>query len=160
MYDVLAVVGVWSISLIVAFLSVRQAKGIDWYAPISSKWKMTMTLINISIGLGGMMLVFLVVPGRLWKVIVTSVICIIISCFFIFQYILSSRKPEYTDMDRTAQNESIESVQNGIEEDSNEKNTLLDVFSKILTVFNVTFLFTNIIYVLGAYEFLDRKSVV
>lgn len=49
MIDIIASFIMWFISLVVAFVCIRQPKGIDWYAPISKKQKMIMSLINLSI---------------------------------------------------------------------------------------------------------------
>lgn len=146
MNDIIAVVGVWLVSLVSAFISVRQPKGVDWYAPISNKQKMIMTFINISIGLLVVILTFLIIPGQLWKIVVTSGAYIIIVLFFLFYSYSENDKKKMGTPDNGDEDIDKDNISD------NGKDTLLDIFSKILTVFNSMFLLMNIAYMLYVYD--------
>lgn len=129
MVDIITVTGIWSVSLIFAFVSVRQPKGVDWYAPIGNKMKMIMTFINISIVLIVMVQIFLAIPKQLWKIGVVSLICLAIIFYLCFNKKIPKSKNTSTNYD----------------------NTLLDNICKLLTVFNSLFALLNICYMIYIY---------
>ncbi|MCH5279142.1 MAG: hypothetical protein J1E60_05055 [Christensenellaceae bacterium] len=145
MIDIVAIVGVWLVSLVSSLISGRQPKGVDWYAPISKKQKMMMTLINISIGLLVMILSLLIIYGQLWKILIITATCVIIILYFSLHQFFRKKS--------------------GNHKEDPEKDTLLDIFSKMLTVFNSVFLLTNIAYIYYIYEKIknvieDNSSVI
>jgi len=147
MFDIITVVGIWMLSLPAAFVSVRQPKGSDWYAPISSKQKMLMSLVNMAVGLLVITLLLLTIDGQIKKVIVVSSLCIIIILFFSANKIrngfdrikkVSASAPLKTMPEEIKTDKEIEREE--------ENNTLNIVFAKILTVFNTVFTLLNIAY--------------
>lgn len=161
MIDIITIVGIWLVSLVFAFVSVRQAKGVDWYAPISNKQKMIMTLINVSIVLLVMIFIFAIIQGILWKIVVVSGVCIIIILYFSYPQLLDPIRNKLAKS-KKEENTSNYLILNDNDNDNNnsnhDKNTLLDIFSRILTVFNSMFFLTNILYVLYTYENIKNDS--
>ena len=139
MADILTVIGVWILSLMLAFISVRQPKGVDWYAPISNKIKMLMTFTNISIVLVVIVLLLCVVPIRFWKIVVVSVVCIILIFFLCFK-------------------ETVKRKNNSTS--NNYDENLLDNICKLLTVFNSVFAVLNIAYMAYIYYLCGIKEIV
>lgn len=139
MSDILTVIGVWIISLMFAFISVRQPKGVDWYAPISNKIKMLMTFTNISVVLVVIVLLLCIIPTQLWKIAIISAICVIIILFLCLK--------------RTFKNN------NATGSNSYDKN-LLDNICKLLTVFNSAFAVLNVAYMAYIYYLCGIKEII
>ncbi len=139
MVDIVTVIGVWFLSLVSAFISVRQPKGVDWYAPISNKIKMIMTFINISVVLVVIVLLLCVIPTQLWKILVVSVVCIILISFLCFKRAFKSN--------------------NSASSNSYDKN-LLDNICKLLTVFNSAFAILNIVYMAYIYYLCGINKII
>lgn len=121
----------------------------DWYAPISNVQKMIMTLINMSILLIVLIFFFYNIKNLIWKICIISAVSLTIILFFLLQ----SKTRFIKDTKESSQSFSqIEPTTYNQPAAQNSKNTLQDVFSKIMTVFNSVFTIMNVFYFIYIFE--------
>ena len=147
MIDILSIFGIWSVSLLVAFLSVYQPKGEEWYAPKSNKTRMIMTLLNTAILL--VLLIYILYSihndDLKIKVLIISAAFVGITLFLSFTYIVENilkKKDKPNQQNSSAASNSTSSRKN-----YRQITTLREVLSTVLTFFNTAFVCLNVIYV-------------
>lgn len=141
MINIIASFIMWLISLTIAFVCIRQPKGIDWYAPISKKQKMIMSLINLSILIFIIIIALASVNDSTVNVVVISICCVATIVYLSIDSLVSKIK---TAIIKPAPATSVQ--QNTQIDIDDGQNTLKDIFSKVLTVFNSVFVTLNITY--------------
>jgi hypothetical protein len=127
---------IWFFALLPAFLSVRRSKGSDWYAPITNRIKMIMNLINISVALVMFVLVLIII---IKSVVLKAIFTVVIFAALLVCFWTLNRRGE--------NNSASDTIEDSGQLNGTGEDTLVDVLSKILTVFNSVFLCLNIAYV-------------
>ncbi len=151
MEDRLIAVLLWSISVLISISSITQTKGIDWYAPITKKHKMIMTLINASVLFMIIVFMYEALFADLKKTALIS--------FAILSIILSVIRPSIISkiqcyFDKYHERQTLRRKDDAVMDDKgpddnapDTKNTLKAFIQKYLTVFNLTYFLLNIFYI-------------
>ena len=126
MFNIIFVVLSLIISLGISAAMNRRQKGEDWYFPISNNDKMIMSTVNIAIILLIVTLSFGLLIEELKLFVAICILLFVITASILIYNFIENRKREKS---------------------TEKKKTIIEVFSKFLTIFNSIFFFLSILQI-------------